>query len=153
MKTKKKQRRVVGDVVRVDLEDGTHTYARVLPDATFAFYDKRDETELAISEILGLPVLFEVAVMDHAVKEGRWTVVGHAPLDGHFSKVRPRFIQDRVKPDSFSIYESGAIRPALRHECVGLEAAAVWEPAHVEDRLRDHYAGRTNKWVESLRIK
>ena len=28
---------------------------------------------------------------------------------------------------------------------------AVWEPAHVEDRLRDHYAGAPNKWVESLR--
>jgi len=36
---------------------------------------------------------------------------------------------------------------------MGLERAAVWGPSHVEDRLRDHYAGRKNKWVESLRIK
>lgn len=27
----------------------------------------------------------------------------------------------------------------------------VWSPEHVEDRLRDHFAGRPNKWEESLR--
>jgi hypothetical protein len=29
----------------------------------------------------------------------------------------------------------------------------VWAAEHVEDRLRDHYAGRPNQWVESLRIE
>jgi hypothetical protein len=153
MKTNNKQRRVVGDVVKIDLGEGAHSYARVLPDATFAFYDSRSKTELPLAEIVTLPVLFQIAVMDHAVKGGRWPVVGHSPLENDLANVRPRFIQDRLQPDKFSIYDGGEIRPASREECNGLESAAVWEPSHVEDRLRDHYAGRSNKWVESLRMR
>lgn len=43
--------------------------------------------------------------------------------------------------------------PATPEECAVLERAAVWDPGHVEDRLRDHFAGQSNKWVESLRLK
>ena len=31
--------------------------------------------------------------------------------------------------------------------------AAVWDPQHVEDRLRDHFAGLPNKWVQSLALR
>ena len=50
-------------------------------------------------------------------------------------------------PELAPLYE----RLAIAEECVGLERAAVWEPEHVEDRLRDHFAGRSNRWVESLK--
>ncbi len=52
-------------------------------------------------------------------------------------------------PELAPLYE----RPATTGECIGLEAAAVWEAEHVEDRLRDHFAGQLNKWVEQLRAK
>jgi len=45
------------------------------------------------------------------------------------------------------------MRKGTRKESQGLEAAAVWEPEHIEDRLRDHFDGKPNKWLESLRIK
>ena len=94
MITKKKaQRRVLGDVVRIGLGDGFHTYARVLPEALFAFYDGRVQDELPVSQIIGLPILFEVPVMDHAVKRGRWVVVGSAPLDERLLNPPPRFIK------------------------------------------------------------
>jgi len=54
---------------------------------------------------------------------------------------------------AFQIYLAGHIRQASRAECEGLERCAVWEPEHVEDRLRDHFAGKPNVWVESLRLK
>lgn len=38
-------------------------------------------------------------------------------------------------------------------EVEGLERLAVWDPEHVEDRIRDHYNGVQNIWVESLRLK
>lgn len=143
------KRRKVGDIVKVPLRDGTHTYARVLPEASFAVYDSRGTEELAIERVVNQPVLFFVAVMHHAVKTGRWPVVGHIPLDDQLH-APPRFIQDPLNKSNFSIYENGQIRPATRHECLGLEREAVWEPEHVEERLRDHYAGRKNKWYESL---
>lgn len=151
---KRRQERIVGDVVRINLGDGFHSYARVLPEALFAFYDSRSKQDVPIDKIITSPVLFQVPVMDHAVKRGRWIVVGNAPLDQVLLNPPPRFIQDPLRKDHFSIYEKGGkIRPATREECVGLERAAVWEPMHIEDRLRDHYAGRKNKWVESLRMK
>jgi hypothetical protein len=52
-----------------------------------------------------------------------------------------------------SLYEKGQIRPATKKECIGLEREAAWDPTHVEDRIRDYYAGRKNKWVESLKIR
>ena len=65
--------------------------------------------------------------MDHAVKRGRWKIVGNLPLEENLQKPAPKFMQDRLRPDSFSIYEGGQIRPASKEECVGLERSAVWD--------------------------
>jgi hypothetical protein len=146
------QKRTAGDIVRVPLGDGTHTYARVLPEATFAFYDSRSAELLPVTEVVKKPVLFFVAVMNRAIKERRWEITGHVPLETGFQSP-PRFIQDALNKKRFEIYQHGRIRPATRQECVGLERQAVWEPEHVEDRIRDHYAGRPNKWVELLRMR
>lgn len=149
----KRQKRVEGDFVQIDLGDGYHVYGRVLEEALFAFYDIRTTKYLDIDVISKLPILFQVPVMDYAVKRGRWVVIGNQPLDAQLLNPPPRFIQDQLRPDLFSIYQQGGIRPATREECIGLECEAVWDPEHIEDRLRDHYAGRPNKWVDSLRVK
>ena len=149
----KRQKRTLGDVVSIDLGGGFYGYARTLEEALYAFYDCHTKKVLPVDEIVRSPVLFQVAVMDHAVKSGCWKVLGNVPLDGALLNPPARFIQDPLRPDQFSIYEKGRTRPATGAEAVGLERAAVWEPGHVEDRLRDHYAGRKNKWVESLKIK
>lgn len=148
-----RQRRIVGDVVRIDLGDGTHTYARVLPEASFAFYDARSRGDLVVEDVVGKPVLFIVAVMNHAVTRGRWARVGRIPLEEELSTVPPKFVQDALDETRFQVYEDGRMRPATRKECEGFERFAVWDPTHVEDRLRDHYAGRPNVWVESLRMR
>ena len=150
----KVQKRVAGDVVRIDLGDGFHTYSRVLEKTLFAFYDGRVNDDIPVDQILALPILFTVPVMKHSVERGRWVVVGSAPLEDSLLNPPLFFMQDILRKDQFQIYEKGgAIRPATKEECLGLERAAVWDPTHVEDRLRDHYAGRENKWAESLKIK
>jgi hypothetical protein len=149
----KRQQRNIGDVVKIDLGDGFHSYARVLQDASFAVYDCRTQDDLPMVQILFNPILFWVAVMDSAVKKGRWTIVGSAPLEPSLVVPPPKFIQDPMDKEKFSIYEHGQIRPAKKEECIGLERASVWDPEHVEDRIRDHYAGKVNKWVESEKIK
>lgn len=149
----KRQKRTVGDVVKIDLGDGFYSFARVLADATFAVYDCRTQDDLVVDSIVSRPILFQVPVMDSAVKRGRWKILGSAPLEEQLRVPAPRFMQDVLKPTSFSISQMGKIRPATREECVGLECEAVWEAPHVEERIRDHYAGRKNYWVESLKIK
>ena len=146
-----RQRRRAGDVVRIELGAGFHTYARVLPEAWFAFYDCRVVVGASLPEILASQILFRITVMNHAVKTGRWPVIGHDPLKGAMLVLPPKFIQDPIDKTIFSIYENGMIRAATSKQCPGLERASLWEPEHVEDRLRAHYAGNLNHVVELLK--
>lgn len=147
----KRQQYKVGAIVKVPLEPGWHTYARLLQPPLLAFYDSRSNRELPLEEIISKPILFKIAVMRDAVTSGRWQKIGAMPLESHLVEEPVFFRQDALKPDQFFLYRGGQEYPATRAECVGLERAAVWEAEHVEDRLRDHYAGRPNRWVESLK--
>lgn len=49
-------KRKVGDIVRIALGDGMHTYARVLPEASFAFYDYRGTEQLSVDQVINRPV-------------------------------------------------------------------------------------------------
>lgn len=142
-----------GDVVEVRLSDTTHSYARVLTHASYGFYDFCGAEEPDLQRIVELPIIFFAAVRDSAVKSGRWPIRGHVPLDGKLVPP-PKFIQDPLQQNSFSIYQNdGTISEASRSQCVGLERAAVWDPEQIEDRLQDHFAGRSNKWLDLMKMK
>lgn len=153
MKKPRPAARTPGDVVMIALDDGAHSYARVLGGTQLAFYDRRADEDLPLERIVGLPVMFILAVHDAAFARPTWRVIGNARLDGALLHPPPRFVQDALHKDRFRIYENDEFRPATRQECEGLERASVWDASHVEDRLRDHYAGRPNKWVESQKIR
>lgn len=100
----KAQRRTIGSVVRIALGDGTHCYAQVLPEADFAFFDVRAETDPKVDQIVSQPVLFRVAVMNYAVTSGRWKKIGKASLAAELQAPIPKFIQDALDPSKFEIY-------------------------------------------------
>lgn len=141
----------VGDVVAIPLgEDDLLAYAVILPDANFAIFDARGHSTVA--DALQRAPMFYVAVMDSAIKSGRWPIM-HVPKElVPEVSAPPTFIQEHGRPEKVRIYRSGAILPATLDEVVGLERTAVWSAEHVEDRIRDEYFGRKNKWVESLRL-
>ncbi len=149
----KKQRRTVGDFVKIGLDETVCTYGRVLEGALFAFYDARTDKDLSVEEIKAKPVLFRIWVMNRAVTTGRWKVVGNEPLEKELLKQPYFFKKDAFNPEKLSLYYEGKEQPATIEECENLECAAVWDAEHVEDRLRDHYAGKSNKWLESMKIK
>jgi len=92
--------------------------------------------------------------MNRAVTAGIWPVVGNIPLEDALLVDRLFSKQDDIS-GRLTTYRSGTGEetPATLKECEGLEAAAVWDAEHIVDRLNDHFAGRANKWVESLRPK
>ena len=149
----KKQKRIIGSILKVPLNDGTHTYAQTLPEADFVIFDARSTSNLDPDEIVNRPILFRVAVHKSAWCDGRWERIGKSELNEQLIEADPKFIQDSINPEKFQIYLAGEIRNATKEECLGLECCAVWEPEHVEDRIRDHYAGVPNVWLESLKIK
>ncbi|WP_339846676.1 hypothetical protein [uncultured Halopseudomonas sp.] len=148
----KRQQRTVGAIVVVPIEDYS-VHAQILADTEMVFFDTKDRVDLTPPEILTSGVLFRVPVHDTAVLDGRWVKMAKEPVREENLKHVPRFIQDTLDPGRFEIYEGGEIRPSSRDECEHLERCAVWAANHVEDRIRDHYRGVTNLWVEQMRLK
>jgi hypothetical protein len=135
----------------VPLDKKWHAYAWTLPEVDFAFFDLRASSDTPVHEVVQHRIAFRVGVHKSAWSDGRWTRIGKVDPPPEILAPVPTFIRDRLN-GQFSIYLLGDIRPASREECVGLERCAIWEPEHVEDRLRDHFAGRPNKWVQLMAL-
>lgn len=149
-----RQQRTVGAIVEIPFESGKKSYARILGEASFAFYDYVNTGEnVVLTDIIARPILFIVAVYNDAVTRGGWQKIGRIPLEPALETLPLQFIQDGLDENIFRIYDNGIIRPASRAECVGLERAAVWEPRHVEQRLSDYYNGRPNELEVEMRLE
>jgi hypothetical protein len=146
-----RQRRVVGAVLKVQLDTRWHAYAWTLPEVDFALFDLRTEVDIPVAVVVTHPIAFRVGVNSLAYSNGRWLRVGKVTPPAEVLAPVPTFIQDPIN-GQLSIYLLGNIRPATQEECIGLERCAVWSPEHVEERLRDHFAGHGNNWVESLAV-
>lgn len=153
--SKRRPRRVPGNFISIPDGDGGYYFGRELRGSVIAFYDLRSPDLLPLDVIAHAPILFKVPVMNYAFKpgQGKWQYVGHAELEPNLLKPVEFFMQDRHTGE-FSIYkEGGVIVPATADQIIGLECTAVWDPEHVESRLRDHYNGVPNVWYKSLRPK
>jgi hypothetical protein len=148
----KRQRRKEGNIYKICLGNGTLVYAREGTFGAIAVYDSRTDHDLSIDEVVKLPVLFYVSVMDYAIKAGIWKVVGNRSLvDAPLPEVPPTGIKDVIDKEIFRIYfNSGQMRSATREEIEGLEPAMSWHPERVQKRLLDHYNGFPDRWKESL---
>lgn len=153
---KKAGRRKVGDIVLVTLGERQYTFALVLPNPLFAFFARRYESaDVAdLATAIAPPAAFSVFVMKYAVTSGHWPIVGHVDQIPDGIDQAPWFFNQDALSGEVTLTQTGAeaVKPRPG-QADSLEAAAVWDPAHVEDRLRDLFAGRPNRWVESMRIK
>lgn len=152
----KRVRRRAGDILKISLGEGAHSYAQVAEEPLIVFFNGAWTEELPLGRVIGLPVLFRIWVHNDAVKKGTWPVIGNQPLAPE-NAAEPCFYKQDTITGRLSLYhsrfaETGWERPASATDCEGLECAAVWEAEHVEDRLRDHYADQPNRWVKSLSI-
>ncbi len=147
-----RQRWTTGHVVTVPLGTRHRGYAQMLVAPEYAFFEIRTTEKLEPERVITHPILFRLWVMNHAYTKGRWVKIGSAPVSSALQKPVARFRQDAFTGELVAVI-NGVERRATRKRCETLECAAVWDPEHVEDRLRDHFAGRPNKWVASLRVK
>ena len=141
-----------GSLLRINLGDGTDAFARVLPNSQIAVYAHRlPHTDVPPPSIFGSKPLWKLTVMKSALISGRWHVAGFRPLEPELTSPVEYFMRDQLT-GRYSVYRSsdGHIRESTFEECKMLEAAAAWEAEHIEDRLRDYFAGRPNTWAEQL---
>jgi len=142
-----------GSLLRISLGDGTDVFARVIPNSQVAVYAHRvSQGDAPPPGVFGSKPLWKLTVMKSALISGRWKVVDARPLEPELASPVEYFMRDRLT-GRYSVYRSsdGHTRDSTFEECKGLEAAAAWEAEHVEDRLRDYFAGRPNAWAEQLK--
>ena len=147
----KKQRIIVGSILEINIEDQYYTYAQILGEGGYAFFDYKATEKLKDYRILlKMPILFITGVYDDVVTEGYWPKVGTLELREDLQEQPMQFIQDALHPDRFEFYNpnTGEITPATKQQIRGLERAAVWEASHIEDRIRDHYNGVPCIWLQ-----
>jgi hypothetical protein len=152
----KRQRFEPGAVLRVGLDDGTQTYARMLSHRPYlAVYDaRRADDDVDVEQVVRSPVLFVVAVSAAAYRSGRWRRVGSVPLLAADVAIPEFFVQDIFDPQQCQVVDHlGHARAATLQECVGLERAAVWAAEHIEERVRDHYQDRPNAHLASMKLR
>ena len=140
-------------MVEIPLGEGRRGFGRDLG-LEVEFYDRQgtDGEAVDFTELEGTPVAFRVWVMDSAFKPSSpWRSIGKLPLRKGESP-NSRFAKQDALTGALSIYWDGHEEPATLDDCAGLEIAAVWSANHIEDRLRDHFAGKTSKWVTSMEI-
>jgi hypothetical protein len=146
------RRATPGNVIKIVLSDGSHTYARELRHPFVAVYDARDVSETDVAQIVKRPILFVVAVHDSAFSG--WKKVAFQPLEEGEAEVPLRFMQNIADPNKCRIVDgNGVAREATPDECEGLERVAVWDPEHVDERLLAHFRGEPSQFVESLKLE
>jgi len=146
----KKQQRTIGAIVKIDLGNGFFNYAQILKQ-DIAFFDIYVKDELKnLNILMDKPVLFFLGVYNDVITSGRWGKIGMLLIRKEFESTPNKYIQDALNPNKFELYitDTGEIAPSSKEKCKGLECAAVWEAEHVEERLRDHFSGRPNKYVQ-----
>lgn len=151
----RRYRRLIGDILKIDLGDGTHTYAQVSTNPLVVFFNLKTSTDLSADQAAALPIAFKLWVMNSDLRA--WERVGNAVVEPSRLDPPVTFKQDfpsgRLSLYHHSFETAGGELPCKLSDCLGLERAAVWNATHVEDRLRDHFAGVENMWVKSLAIK
>jgi len=148
----KKIRRRVGDVLAIPLSDGMYGFGLVLPDPLMAFYDLQCESIPALEMITNSPIAFKIWTHNTPITSGQWERIGRITCLDELLEEPLCYKKDLISGE-LTIYRNSTQEevPATVQECEGLECAAVWAPEHILDRLQDHFAGRPNIWVESLR--
>jgi len=137
----------------IPLSDGFYGFCRALTFPNAEFFDYRASDIPPVDIIVSKPVMFRICVMKYAFTGRRWTRVGTAPLRADETGKRWFYFKQSEDGRLFKTRDGMEEVPSTWEEAQGLECAAGWDPEHVEDRLRDHFANRPNKWVESLRPK
>lgn len=147
----KKIREKIGDIFQVNLGDGTFGYGQVVSKSEYVFFDYfNDGASVDTNNIRNCPVLFRITVDSYVIREGIWPILEKAPIAEKNLERNSKFTHDYFT-NEYTIWTPEGKYPATPDEIQDLECLASWGHDHVEQRLRDHLAGRPNCVVERFR--
>lgn len=149
----KKQKEIPGAIVKIFFDEPLFTYGRVLKYGDVALYDCKTDVDVTnLKDITSRPIIYKMIVNDGGVKNGKWPIVGTVELEPQLQNTK-YYLEDFGRPELCKIIENGKIKFNVPiSEAKGLEVGAVWDPLHVEEFLRDYYAGRENISLKQIDV-
>lgn len=149
---KKKQKRQKGDVIKIALGDDSYGFGIVLQDPLVGFYDIKAMNTPSIEEIISHKIIFKLWVMNYAIANSIFKIIGHIELTDDL-KENPLFYKQDLISGKLSITNDGSDeKTVFIDECDGLECAAIWDPEHVVSRLNNYFLQREDPFSKSLAI-
>lgn len=145
-------RKKVGMVFRIPLnEQDAYAYGQVATEVDNIFFDHQDRGDhwTPVEDILQKPVIFVATVDRYVLKEGLWDVLGVWPVDAKNQEFPETVGYDTLKKTYFfwrNNPEKGRVDqiPCSLEDIEGHEFLTSWGHGGIEQRLRDHFAGRSN---------
>ena len=138
-------------VFRIPLGGNKFTYGQIIDEVGYGFLDFLDDGENTdIQQVLSSKMLYRLLVDYGVLNDGIWEVLGIYPVKAENAERRDKFNYDYMKERYVIVKENMVEVPSTPEEIrkLGLECFASWGHKSVEDRLRDHFAGRKCYWVE-----
>lgn len=147
----KKVREKIGDIFQINLGHGTFGYGQVVSQSEYVFFDYfNDGASVDTNYIRNCPVLFRITVDSYVIRDRIWRILEKTPIAEKNLQRNSKFSHDRFT-NEYTIWTPEGKYPATPDEIQDLECLASWGHKSVEQRLRDHIAGRPNYDVESGR--
>lgn len=142
-----------GNVVEIELVDGSFTYGIIVKDPLLAFSCSTFAQRQEISPELFENIAFQLWVMNSAIGKNGWPIVGS--IDTETMNIsKPVFYRfDMLSKKFYHYVDCVNDIPSTQEGCKGLECAAVWEKGHIEDRLMALKNGVECDWEVMLRAE
>lgn len=149
----KRQRRVVGSVMEIHVNNEYYVYAQSYPYEAEIIFDYRTTEPLKdLNVLLTTKELFRVLVFTSVISKGHWKKVGKLPLRHDLLPPKDLCVYHPYDKVKYEIYNkiTHKMRPANKEECIGLEPFMAWGFKSIEDRIRDHYNGVPCIWLKEF---
>lgn len=131
-----------------------YVFGRIIEDYIFVFFDFQSSKEdIDLDMLLEKNILFSIHVGWAAITSKRWKVLAIKSLEEKFRIATPFFVQEMGNDDLCWIDYNGKRNQVTKSECFGLERLATWNAIHVEQRIRDHYDGKSNMYLLGLKLR
>lgn len=136
----KRKHWTLGNYIEIPLAGQRICYGVVTITERLAVMDYCDTQKLTPEQIVELPILFELVVMNYAIGKNGWPLTGQIECIDKFKTFPINYKQDKINGKYYILDHTWAhSAPATKEQCEGLERASAWDPCHIIERLNEHF--------------
>ncbi len=143
----------IGNILRLQIENGFYCYARILGQLDFVFYDyKTNFKDDDLNQIIQKDILFSALVSFNAIKQGNWEIIGKLPLDERH-KIRPIYFHPYLMNANIIAFTKEKIEKTMQYKTFekrGIQDGGIYSAINIIQRLKDYFNGQDYEGITAL---